>query len=108
MYRWSLGPAARLAPIQQGFALFLDGAAVNRKKPGIIETTAEKATAAKGRCRRSTTGVTMTLTSRQATSAPVAAFVPATEISAQRAACASMPAAIGNASRRHGIEKKVP
>src|ERR1700681_1950680 len=43
------------------------------------------------------------LTSMQATSAPVAAFVPATEISAQRAACASMPATIGNASRRHGI-----
>src|SRR6266436_5804444 len=83
-------------------------AALNRKKPGIIETTAEKARAAKGRCRRSTTGVTMTLASRQATSAPVAAFVPATEISAQRAACAIMPTAIGNASRRPGIEKKVP
>jgi hypothetical protein len=35
-------------------------------------------------------------------------FPPATEISAQRAACASTPAAIGNASRRYGIEKKVP
>ena len=44
----------------------------------------------------------------QATSAPVAAFAPATEISAQRAACASMPAAIGTASRRYGIEKNVP
>jgi hypothetical protein len=32
-------------------------AALNRKKPGINETTAEKATAAKRRCRRSTTGV---------------------------------------------------
>jgi hypothetical protein len=32
----------------------------------------------------------------------------ATEISARRAACATMPAAIGTASRRHGIEKKVP
>src|ERR1700682_1056263 len=32
-------------------------AALNRKKPGINETTAEKATAAKSRCRRSTTGV---------------------------------------------------
>jgi hypothetical protein len=83
-------------------------AALNRKKPGINETTAEKARAANGKCRRSTIGVTRTLTSMQATSAPVAAFVPATEISAQRAACASMPAAIGNASRRHGIEKKVP
>src|SRR6202162_2764017 len=82
-------------------------AALNRKKPGIIETTAEKARAAKGRCRRSATGVTRTLTSMQATSAPVAAFVPATEISAQRAACASMPQAIGNGSRRHGVEKKV-
>jgi hypothetical protein len=83
-------------------------AALNRKKPGINETTAEKAIAAKGRCRRSTTGVTRTLTSTQATSAPVAALPPATEISAQRAACASMPIAIGNASRCHGIEKKVP
>ena len=36
-------------------------AALNKKKPGIIETTAEKARAAKGRCRRSTTGVRMTL-----------------------------------------------
>src|ERR1700730_1744205 len=53
-------------------------AALNRKKPGINETTAEKATATKGRCRRSTTGVARTLT--------------------------SMPAAIGTASRRHGIE----
>ena len=83
-------------------------AALNRKKPGINETTAEKATAAKGRCRRSTTGVARTLTSMHATSAPVGALPPATEISAQRAACASMPTAIGNASRRHGIEKKVP
>src|SRR6266436_9797745 len=83
-------------------------AALNRKKPGINETTAEKATAAKGKCRRSTTGVARTLTSMQATNAPVGALPPATEISAQRAACASMPAAIGNASRRHGIEKKVP
>jgi hypothetical protein len=83
-------------------------AALNRKKPGINETTAEKARAAKGRCRRSAIGVTRTLTNMQATSAPVAAFVPATEISAQRAACASMPAAIGNASRRHDIENKVP
>jgi hypothetical protein len=33
---------------------------------------------------------------------------PVTEISAQRAACATMPAAIGHASRRLGIEKKVP
>src|ERR1700730_15387973 len=83
-------------------------AAVNRKKPGINETTAEKATAAKGRCRRSTTGVVRTLTSMQATSAPVGALPPATEISGQRAEHASMLMAIGNASRRHGIEKKVP
>ncbi len=52
--------------------------------------------------------VTMTLTSMRATSAPVATLPPATVISAQRAAWASMPVAIGNASRRHGIEKKVP
>jgi hypothetical protein len=45
--------------------------ALNRKKPGIIETTAEKARAAKGRCRSSTTGVAMTLTSMRAMS-PVA------------------------------------
>jgi hypothetical protein len=43
----------------------------------------------------------------QATGAPVGAL-PSTEISARLAACATMPAAIGNASRRHGIEKKVP
>src|SRR5258708_32818571 len=83
-------------------------AALNRKKPGINETTAEKATAAKGRCRRSTTGVARTLTSMQATNAPVGALPPAVEVSAQRAACASMPTAIGDARRRHGIEKKVP
>src|SRR5438874_10796981 len=83
-------------------------AALNRKKPGIIEATAEKARAAKGRRRRSTIGVAMTLTSIQATSAPVTALPPATVISAQRAAWASMPAAIGNANRRHGIEKNVP
>jgi hypothetical protein len=47
-------------------------------------------------------------TSMQATSAPVGALPQVTEICAQRAACATMPAAIGNASRRHGIEKKVP
>src|SRR3981189_2317546 len=74
--------AGALGPIETNSARPV--AALNRKKPGISETTAEKATAAKGRCRRSTTGVTMTLTSRQATSAPLAAFVPATEISAQR------------------------
>jgi hypothetical protein len=44
---------------------------------------------------------------KQATSAPVGALPSATEISTQRAACATMPAAIGNPSRRHGIEKKV-
>ena len=33
----------------------------------------------------------------QATSAPVGALPSAAEISAQRAACATMPAAIGNA-----------
>jgi hypothetical protein len=48
------------------------------------------------------------LTSMQATSVAVGALLPATEINAQHAACASMPTAIGNASRRHGIEKKVP
>src|ERR1700730_9516397 len=83
-------------------------AALNRKKPGINETTAEKATAAKGRCRRWAIGVRRTRARIREPSAPVAAFVAATEISTQRAACASMPAAIGNASRRHGIEKKVP
>lgn len=62
-------------------------AAWNSKKPGIIETTAEKPSAANGRCRRSTTGVTMMLTRRQPTSAPVATLAPASEISAQRAAC---------------------
>jgi hypothetical protein len=51
-------------------------AALNRKKPGINETTAEKATAAKQRCRRSTTGVARTLASMQATSAEVGALPP--------------------------------
>jgi hypothetical protein len=83
-------------------------AALNRKKPGINETTAEKARAAKGRRRQSATGVARTLTSMQATSAPVAAVVLAMEISAQGAGCGSMPIAIGNGSSRHGIEKKVP
>ena len=48
----------------------------NRRKPGIIETTAEKPSAAMGKCGWSTTGVTMMLTRIQATSAPVATFVP--------------------------------
>ena len=82
-------------------------AALNRKKPGINETTAEKATAAKGKCRRSASGVARTLTRIDAISAPVGALPPA-NISARRAACASMPHIMGNASRRHGIEKKVP
>ena len=51
-------------------------AALNRKKPGIIETTAEKATAAKGRCRRSTAGVARMLTSMQATKCPESAHFP--------------------------------
>ena len=80
----------------------------NKKKPGIIETTAEKPSAANGRCRRLATGVTMTLTMMQATKAPVATLADAIEITAQRTACANMPTAIGNGSRRHGIEKKVP
>src|SRR5258708_16470244 len=45
-------------------------AALNRKKPGIKETTAEKATAANGRCRRSTNGGAVTLTSLQPTDPP--------------------------------------
>jgi hypothetical protein len=98
--------AGALGPIETNSTR--PAAALKGKKPGINETTAEKATAAKGRCRRSTIGVTRTLTSMQATSAPVEALPPATEISTQRAACASIPAAIGSASRRHGIEKKVP
>jgi hypothetical protein len=48
---------------------------IETNSTSINETTAEKARAAKGKAR--------TLTSVQATSAPVAAFVPATEISAQ-------------------------
>src|ERR1700704_5238359 len=43
-----------------------------------------------------------------ATNAPAGALPPAREISAQRAACATMPTAIGNARRRHGIEKNEP
>src|SRR4051812_49920844 len=50
----------------------------------------------------------MTLTRMQATKAPAAAFADAVEITAQRTACANMPTTIGNGSRRHGIEKKVP
>ena len=61
-------------------------AALNRKNPGINETTAEKATAAKGKRKRLTTGVTMTLTRMQATSAPVGRLPPVKEISAQRTA----------------------
>jgi hypothetical protein len=53
-------------------------------------------------------GLTITLTRMQATRAAIATLAPATEISAQRAACVSMPTVIGNDSRRHGIEKKVP
>src|SRR5256886_9742153 len=83
-------------------------AAWNKKKPGIIETTAEKPSAANGRCRRLATGVTMMLTMMQATKAPVTTFADAIEIAAQRTACANMPTTIGNGSRRHGIEKKVP
>jgi fumarate hydratase class II len=73
-------------------------AAWNGKKPGIIETTAEKARAANGRWQRSAIGATMTLTRMQAANAPVATFAPTNEINAQRAACASMPATIGNGS----------
>src|SRR5882724_11255406 len=80
----------------------------NKKKPGIIETTAEKPSAANGRWRRLATGVTMTLTRMQAMKTPVAAFAEAIEITTQRTACASIPTTIGNGSRRHGIEKKVP
>jgi hypothetical protein len=50
-------------------------AARNRKMPGIIETTAEKPTAAKGRRRRSTIGVTIRPASRQAKNAAVAVRV---------------------------------
>ena len=45
------------------------------QKPGIIETTAEKPTAAKGRRRRSTIGVTIRPASRQAKNAAVAVRV---------------------------------
>lgn len=83
-------------------------AAWNRKSPGIIETTAENPSAANGRCRRSAAGVMMMPARKQAPSAPVATCAPASEISAQRTACTSMPTAIGTGSRSHGIEKKVP
>jgi hypothetical protein len=73
-------------------------AARNRKKPGIIETTAEKPNAAKGRRRRLAIGVTIELTRTHATRAPAATLAPASEMSAQRAACASIPTAIGNGS----------
>jgi hypothetical protein len=45
--------AGALGPIETNSTR--PAAALNSKKPGIIETTAEKARAAKGRCRRSTT-----------------------------------------------------
>ena len=49
-------------------------AALDRKKPGINKRTAEKATAAKGKCKRFATGVAKSLASTQTMSAPVAAL----------------------------------
>ena len=80
-------------------------AALNKKSP------ASKRQRRRGRQPRRAdagdrTGVARMLTSTQATNAPVTVPPPTTEISARRAACASMPRAIGNAGRRHGIEKE--
>jgi len=60
-----------------------------------------------GRCRRSTTGVVRTLTGMQATNAPVEHFLRRWR-SAPAPGMREHADPIGNASRRHGIEKKVP
>jgi hypothetical protein len=69
----------RLSPIEAGTTTAL--AVWNRKKPGIIETTAGKPSA-RAEDAGEMTGVTMTLTRMQTTSAPLATFAPASEISA--------------------------
>ena len=79
----------------------------NRKRPRIIETTAEKPRTPRGSRKRSATGVLIIPTRMLATSAPVAASAPARATNAQRAACPSMPTTIGNGSKRQCIEKNV-
>src|SRR4029434_9322578 len=49
----------------------------------------------------------MVPTTRHATSAPVSTLAPATEIVAQRAACASIPITTGIGTIRHGMAKNV-
>src|SRR5258707_814448 len=75
----------------------------NRYTFGISDTTVAKANAAKGSRSRSTTGVMTIPTIRQATSAPLCTLAPASEIIAQREACASILIAAGMGSIRQGI-----
>jgi len=79
----------------------------NRNTPGSRDTTEAKAKAANGSRSRSAIGETMVPTTRHATSAPVSTLAPATEIVAQRAACASIPITTGIGTIRHGMAKNV-
>src|SRR5260221_2131231 len=72
-------------------------AILNRKTPGIIETTEAKPMAANGMCQRCATGVRISPTTKQTTKAPIAALEPSTVMDHHLRAWASMPAAT-----RHG------
>jgi hypothetical protein len=81
-------------------------AILNRKTPGIIDTTETKPMAANGMCDRRETGVRISPTMRQATKAPVAALEPSTASDHHLRAWASVPTATGQASMWSGVEKK--
>ena len=82
-------------------------AILNRKTPGIIDTTAAKPMAVNGMCDRRATGVRISPTIRQATKAPDAALRPSSVSANHRSAWASMPTATGQTSIGNGVEKKM-
>jgi hypothetical protein len=79
---------------------------LNRRTPGIIDTTEAKPMAANGMCQKRATGVRISPTVRQATKVLVAALEPSMATAPHFRACASIPTATGQASICSGVEKK--
>ena len=80
-------------------------AILNKKTPGIRETTEAKPRAAKGMRRRRATGVMISPTMRQAAKAPIPALAPSSTSNHQRKAWANMPTATGHTIMEEGMEK---
>jgi predicted anti-sigma-YlaC factor YlaD len=82
-------------------------AILNRKTPGIMETTEAKPIAANGMCQRRDTGARITPTTRHATKAPVTAPAPSAVRATHLRAWATAPTATGQGSILRGAEKKI-